>query len=728
MGVAVAKRNTLLLAIVLLLAAALWAAVAPPAAKAAPPSNAMNLGDLQGQLEGGSVQGYFLTVLGGATLADQTPVAIPATIESIVPGETQDGALILFAASGTAITDIGGIADGMSGSPLYVGDPAHPHPTIDPLIGAVSYGDIFTTDGLGLATPIDYMIAVQTNHPESKTAAAPAAHAESVSLAKPLTIASATVKRVVVAASAGEAKTVQATSGTAVFAPLDMIEIGGLSAQSNLYKQTAAKLEAAGYQVEPASVDSPAGDYDPSWSTPLVAGASLGTLYSTGDLWIGAAGTVTYVDGTTVMAYGHPLDWLGATTAYLTNAWVSGIWQTTLEPYKLMAPAATQGTITQDRNSGVEGVVGTLPAETSVSASATFAGKTATSSTQVPQAVVASPAFLNTYGDFLPTFAAQVPIYEALDAGQLAGSATTTSTVVVNDGTKDYTVTINNVWDDPSDVSYEVTGDIDNMLSTLTANSDGVAPATITSVAFSAALSAQHNETRIVSVRVPGGLKVGANDVIVSLAQYGVAALQTSHVTLTLPRGTTFGAGIEVYGAGNGGSYYSYGSPVSNSHTAAKPTGDDRQTVADLVTSLESAPTNNDILVDYLGGNNGNGSAPSIEGVGATASYVNGDLTLSADQMMLRALRPVVKRRSSVRLVGTIMNVDAPTTVSLYATRLGTATRKLVAVVPVSMNADGTGVFSDLQKNLKKSTRFTAIWDGDDTDLGATATTVVRVK
>jgi hypothetical protein len=62
MGVAVAKRNPLLLAIVLLLAAALWAAVAPPAAKAAPPSNAMNLGDLQAQLEGGSVQGYFLTV------------------------------------------------------------------------------------------------------------------------------------------------------------------------------------------------------------------------------------------------------------------------------------------------------------------------------------------------------------------------------------------------------------------------------------------------------------------------------------------------------------------------------------------------------------------------------------------------------------------------------------------------------------------------------------------
>ena len=117
------------------------------------------------------------------------------------------------------------------------------------------------------------------------------------------------------------------------------------------------------------------GDYDPGWSPPLVAGASVGTLYSVGDLWFGAAGTVTYVDGTTVLAYGHPLDWLGSTVAYLTNAWVAGIWHTTYEPYKLMVPAAVQGTVTQDRNSGVEGVVGSFPAETTVTASATFNGE-----------------------------------------------------------------------------------------------------------------------------------------------------------------------------------------------------------------------------------------------------------------------------------------------------------------------------------------------------------------
>ena len=291
-----------------------------------------------------------------------------------------------------------------------------------------------------------------------------------------MTTSSTTVKRVVVAASAAKAKSIQAASGTAVFAPLDVIEIGGLSPRSKLFKQTASKLEAAGYQVVAAPAASAAGAYDPAWSTPLVAGGSLGTVYSVGDLWIGAAGTVTYVDGDTVMAYGHPLDWLGSTDAYLTNAWVSGIWHTTMEPYKLMAVAATQGSITQDRGSGVEGVIGTLPAETTVSASATFGDKTVVSASRVAQAVVNPELFYD-----LPDYAAQVPIYEVIDAGLLSGSATTTSTVVVNDGTKDYTVTIDNVWDDPYDVTWDTTNDIDNMMYTLAQNADGIAPATIKS-------------------------------------------------------------------------------------------------------------------------------------------------------------------------------------------------------------------------------------------------------
>jgi hypothetical protein len=147
------------------------------------------------------------------------------------------------------------------------------------------------------------------------------------------------------------------------------------------------------------------------------------------------------------------------------------------------------------------------------------------------------------------------------------------------------------------------------------------------------------NEARIVSVAVPGGLKIGANDVTVKLAKYGVADLQTSHVTLMLPPGTRLGADIEVYGAGYGDDSFFYDELMASmSAPGTRPAGDDRQSVSDLVGSLETAPTNNDILVDYLSGDESSSQSP--EGVGAAASHVSGDIVMNADRMTLRAHEP----------------------------------------------------------------------------------------
>ena len=76
--------------------------------------------------------------------------------KSTVPYSIPEGSLILFQAKGPAIEEIGGIAHGMSGSPLYVADTGG-----DKLVGAVSYGDIFTRGYLGLATPVEYMAAME---------------------------------------------------------------------------------------------------------------------------------------------------------------------------------------------------------------------------------------------------------------------------------------------------------------------------------------------------------------------------------------------------------------------------------------------------------------------------------------------------------------------------------------------------------------------------------------
>ncbi len=83
---------------------------------------------------------------------------IPVKILAIVDGFYW-GKLIMFESTDPAITDIGGIAAGMSGSPVYVNVDG-----TDRIVGAVSYGDRFTLRGTGLATPIEYMTALQDQY------------------------------------------------------------------------------------------------------------------------------------------------------------------------------------------------------------------------------------------------------------------------------------------------------------------------------------------------------------------------------------------------------------------------------------------------------------------------------------------------------------------------------------------------------------------------------------
>jgi hypothetical protein len=696
-------RQPLALLVAVLFVVSLWVGAAPPAQ--AVPANTMTLAELQILLDvsGGSASGYFKTVLGGDTIVD-----VPATISAIVPRMTQDGALILLSVEDARVLALGGIASGMSGSPLYVKVGGQP----DQLVGAVSYGDIFTLDGLGLATPIEYMTAIQESYLGGAEAPAPL---RSAALPVAVTVAGRSVNRVVVASSVARARTVRGGASTAVFAPLAAVQIGGLNPRTQAYKVLKGRLEARGFSVLPAVDVAASGD--PQRMSPLAGGAALAALYARGDLWAGAAGTVTYVDGDALLGFGHPLEWLGPTQAYLTNAWVAGIWGSSLSPYKLIVPTALRGTITEDRGSGVAGTVGALPPETTVTSSATFGGRTLTGSSAVPQALASGTLY-----SWLPAEAAAVPVYKVLDQWSFPGSARTVSTVVVSDGVQDYTVARTNVWDDAWDVSFASTFDLWTVLTTLTANPDGIAPATIKSVTFQGTYDADRDAARIVSARVPGGLRTGANDVQVSLAVHGVPALQTAHVPLTIPAGTPLRGTIEVYGVGGGG-------PSTGDSTEGRSSGagDDRQSVAELVAELNDLPLNSDIVVTFRP-EAAEGTPPApIEAVGGTEWFVTGSLQLPTSSLRLSASPKTVTYGHGTTLFGTIELVAGDTVVDIYATPKGATTRKLVATVPAEAFGQ-TASFEYRVPKMKATTRFTAVWGGDAANLGSSGSVVVTVR
>lgn len=140
-----------------------------------------------------------------------------------------------------------------------------------------------------------------------------------------------------------------AASNTVSMSPLVAMRVSGLPAQSAAYKRFETVAESRGL---PCS--QPPRATAPCWaSAPYTQGGSLGTYFGLGAINFGGYGTVTYVDRTTAMGYGHPLMQLGQTDLFATNVWMDGIWGSSYQPYKLGCPGQINGALTQDRSAAV---------------------------------------------------------------------------------------------------------------------------------------------------------------------------------------------------------------------------------------------------------------------------------------------------------------------------------------------------------------------------------------
>ncbi len=249
------------------------------------------------------------TVVQGTTIS-----SFDVHVISIVqaPGE---GARILVGVSGPAV-DSTGVAEGFSGSPVYCPDGFGGEGNI----GAISEGIGQYGNNVVLVTPIDQMLGEPVTPPSS----APRLAAKPRPLLGPLTV-------------------------------------GGLSpAVLGVFQRAAAR--AGRVVVAAASPD----DAPPSFPVQtLVPGASVAASYSSGAIPMGAVGTVTYVNGQTIYAFGHELDGAGRRSLLLQDAYVYYVVNNpdpTIAPsFKLAVPGHTLGTITSDTPNAVIGQLGAPP-------------------------------------------------------------------------------------------------------------------------------------------------------------------------------------------------------------------------------------------------------------------------------------------------------------------------------------------------------------------------------
>jgi len=678
-----------------LLAAALLFGAAPTGA--APTEPTLDLAGLQAKLDdSGTVLGYFKTVVTGSTIE-----TIPMTVLDIVPGFLDDGrSVIFFEATGPVIARAKSIAAGMSGSPLFVS-----HNGTDTLIGALSYGYSFTPNGLGFATPIEYMGALEADYPLAVTVR---------DLDEPITTSIGRVERVIAAPSLAAAKEIRREPGTVVMTPRAYMSIGGLPQASKPYERVKRALAARGLEVLPSGALP-----NPGWSDTFTAtfegGAAVGALVSRGDVWLGGAGTVTYAASDTVVAFGHPMLWSGDSGLYLTNAWVHGIFSSYDVPFKLMSPGAVRGTLYQDRLAGIVGRTDVSPQEVPIVSRATYAptGKDATATSYMPRWAMDDREMAPLAADI-----AWSVLPKAVDSWSIPGSLDVTTTIVVSDGTTTHTVTRANRWDDRMDVGWLAFQDAWWMISWLMDDPGELATATIQSVDVDTRISNVRRSAELVDMSVPGGLRVGANRVRLSFRVVGQRDPQTIETTFTLPAGTPLW-----------GSLAAYTSTDDESRVFAtnyEIWGD----TSEVVDAIRSVPRNDQCFLYYSDLSFDGSGLDEVTATVSTPWHLSGMVYKEAGFMTMRATPTVAGYGGSALIVG-MVDATQDTTVTLLRKTAGASTWTTVAALPVIPTLDELfPAFSTVVTGLTKNTSFRAIWDGDDEHLGASAsrTTFVRAR
>ncbi len=94
---------------------------------------------------------------------------------------------------------------------------------------------------------------------------------------------------------------------------------------------------------------------------PLKPGDAIGVMLVSGDLELGATGTVTQVDGDKVYAFGHPLYNLGPTQFPMTRAYVYTVLPSLASSLKVSTTGEIIGSFLQDRAVAIAGKLGPGP-------------------------------------------------------------------------------------------------------------------------------------------------------------------------------------------------------------------------------------------------------------------------------------------------------------------------------------------------------------------------------
>ncbi|WP_018248180.1 SpoIVB peptidase S55 domain-containing protein [Orenia marismortui] len=277
------------------------------------------------------MKGVGKTVLRGTEIEDFN-VEVISILKDQQPGQD----LILVKTSGDVIKRTGGIASGMSGSPIYIDGK---------LIGAIGYGWQLADHKIGMVTPIQSMIDIfsltKHNKDDNKT----------INLNSPIKIGNKTYNKIYFSSNNKKVKGSDALIARPVSTPLTVSGLNGRAKERlvETFKD---------YNITPVNGGSLAyldGD------TELKPGSAVAAQLVRGDINVSAIGTLTYREGNKILAFGHPFLAKGNSNYLLSSAYIHQMITSIKMPFKIGSPGKLKGVINQDRTAGIAGKIGEFP-------------------------------------------------------------------------------------------------------------------------------------------------------------------------------------------------------------------------------------------------------------------------------------------------------------------------------------------------------------------------------
>jgi hypothetical protein len=289
------------------------------------------------------MKGYGLTVFEG-TKVEKFDVEILGVLNNIGPDQN----LILAKVDHPVIARAGVIA-GMSGSPIFIDGK---------VIGALAYSWQFSKEPVAGITPIEEMLSIG-GRVRAPQGASPAGATPRMSANEMLGAISKLDTNAAFEKLIKDMAPVPASTTGGVRRIALPMSVSSFSAET--IQRFSPYFEQLGFVAVPSGTASTSTSTTAPKKTMFAPGDPVGAVLLTGDFNVAASGTVTYLDGDHVYAFGHPFLDMGEINFPMATSEVVTVLPSLANSFKFSNTGPIVGVLQQDRAAGIMGTLGAKP-------------------------------------------------------------------------------------------------------------------------------------------------------------------------------------------------------------------------------------------------------------------------------------------------------------------------------------------------------------------------------